>query len=201
MSNPELMRSMMQSDPVTAQLMKQHPEMEYVLSNPSMMRSMLSPDMMEMASGMMQRMRALPTSSTMSGTPGSFPMPGSATPEEKKQPTESTAPQNPNPMANLWGMYGMPNMRPNMPFMYPPVMPGYPYNPFMAQMMEAMTRPPAVPTAPAAPTSATVPSAPSAGAAVESLIDYKKKYAAELLRMKETNGDVFEAIEKVSNMK
>ncbi len=205
---------MMQSDPVTAQLMQQHPEMEYVLSNPSVMRSMLSPDMMQMASGMMQRMRSLPTATTMSGTPGSFPMPGSPGSDKPgAAAAPSTSPSTPSPSTgtqppaapNPWGMYG--GGQPMMPPMFGGM---FANNPF-AQMMMGMRPPATVP-----PTAAPAASTPLSTASVSpstTAVDYKVKYAAELAQMKdmgfpneeenikalkEANGDVFEAIEKVS---
>jgi len=232
----------MEKDPITSQLLKQHPEMEYFLTNPSMMKSMLSPDMMEAASGMMSRMRNLPSGSTMSGTPGSFPAPGTPQTEESKksgtspekpaspghapqaQPTAPTAPMGNwprmNPMFNPWSMFApapntatSTNNAPNQPT-YPP-MPSFPTmsspfgmyrNPFLAQMMANMYRPPipSQPTVNQNPAPSTVPQE-----------DLKKKYAAELKQMKEmgfeneaenikalqeTNGNVFEAVDKVANL-
>lgn len=115
LSNPEMMRSLIKSNPETAEMIKQHPEIEAALSDPSMLKSLMSPDMLKSASGMIERMQSLPKNTTMSGAPGSFPMPGSpdkreTQKEEKKQTPQNAFPTNPwavNPFAQMMGMNAM----------------------------------------------------------------------------------------------
>ena len=120
----------------------------------------------------------------MYGMPTMPPMP----PQAPSNPTSTTAPTAPpasNPSYPPWGM-------PMFPYANP-----Y-FNPY-AQMM-GMYRPPSMGTAP------TVPTVPT---------DPKVIYAAQLARMKEmgflneevnlealkqTNGDVFEAVDKIISM-
>eukprot|EP00826_Nyctotherus_ovalis_P057100 TRINITY_DN7799_c0_g1_i8.p2 TRINITY_DN7799_c0_g1~~TRINITY_DN7799_c0_g1_i8.p2 ORF type:complete len:195 (-),score=60.95 TRINITY_DN7799_c0_g1_i8:160-744(-) len=123
LSNPEMMRSLIKSNPETTEMIKQHPEIEAALSDPNMVKSLMSPDMLKSASGMIERMQSLPKNTTMSGAPGSFPMPGSPDKkeprkEEKKQTPQSAFGANPwgmNPFAQMMGM----NTMGFSPFGYP----------------------------------------------------------------------------------
>lgn len=176
LSNPELVSAMMKKNPETAEIMKQHPELEATLANPSMLKSLMSPEMLKSASGMIERMQSLPSNTTMSGRPGSFPMPGSPDKKEEKRET-------PNP----WGT-----------------------NPF-AQMM-AMNRmgvPPLANTG-VTGTREVVPNVTATSGTTDDRVKYKDQleemkaigFADEeenLKALRATNGDVFEAIDKVAN--
>lgn len=101
MANPEMMKAMIKSNPMTAQLLQQHPEMEYMLTNPEIMRSAMSRESLEMAAGMADRMSHLPSGATMSGAPGSMPMPGSPT----GAPASTTQPPPPPATATQSKLY------------------------------------------------------------------------------------------------
>ena len=197
-----MIKSMMQNNPMAQDMIKQNPEMEYILSNPSIMRSILSPDMLKSTSGMIERMNVLPAESTMSGVPGSFPMPGS--PEKKEEKTQNE-PANMNPNANMNMNMGQPWMNPYATFN--PMM-GMPY---MGQAMPNI--PFQVPT-PQTTVPVPVPESEPQSQPQPQEIDYKVKYSeklkfmkdmgfldeeANIKALKETNGEVSDAIEKVSN--
>jgi hypothetical protein len=82
LSNPEMMRTAIRMNPFAAQIMAQHPEMEFILSNPDMLRQMLTPENMRMAMGMMQNMRGMPGANPygMFGGPPANPAEGTAPP-------------------------------------------------------------------------------------------------------------------------
>lgn len=182
LNNPELVSAMMKTNPETAEMMKQHPELEATLSNPSMLKSLMSPDMLKSASGMIERMQSLPNNTTMSGRPGSFPMPGSPDKKEEKKEEKKEIP-------NQWGANT------------------FPYNPF-AQMM-TMNRMGFPPFGSVTGTGE-VPNVPGTSGAVDDRVKYKDQLEEmksmgftneeeNLKALRATNGDVFEAIDKVAN--
>ncbi len=211
-NNPDMMKSMARSNPMTAQLMEQHPELEAMFSDPTLMRSIMSQESMDMAQGMLHRIRNLPTGSTMSGAPGSFPMPGSPNPGPPSSPPGATTASATGPGAGAT----TPNLA--QPFAYPGANPfvssGSPwgmYAPFWprpaAGAWPGMYGQPFVPAA--APTAAPVV-APQPEA-VDPRVLYKDQLAQmkdmgfdneeiNIKALKETNGDAFEAVDKIVKM-
>lgn len=90
MSNPQFMRTMIQSNPMLQQMAQANPEIEAILSNPEMMRAMMTPENMRMAQSMMQSMPmfGMPRPPA-TGMPGTFPA----------STAEPTVPPSTNPAA------------------------------------------------------------------------------------------------------
>jgi len=189
LSNPEMVNAMIKSNPEAAEIIKQHPEIEAALSNPSTLKSLMTPDMLKSASGMIERMQSLPKNTTMSGAPGSFPMPG--TPGQKEEKKEENKAGTNMFGANPWAQN---------PFAL---------NPFARMMM--MNRMGLPPFNNIGPTSAETNNAPNTtGGEVDDRVRYKAQLEEmkslgftneeeNLKALKEANGDVFEAIDKVVN--
>jgi ubiquilin len=187
LSNPEIVSAMIKSNPEAAEMIKQHPEIEAALSDPNTLKSLMSPDMLKSASGMIERMQSLPKNTTMSGAPGSFPMPG--TPGQKEEERKASG-----------------NMSGSNPWAANP----FAFNPF-AQMMGINK----MNFSPFSNIGSMNTGASNTGTTVEETkVDDKVKYKAQLEEMKsmgftneeenlkalkETNGDVFEAIDKIGN--
>ena len=92
MSNPEVMKSMMENNPMLKEMAEQYPEIEGLISNPDSLHSMLDPGMVDASMELMEKLSHIRSSTTMSGTPGSFPMPGGPNPvpsSQLKNPTNT----------------------------------------------------------------------------------------------------------------
>ena len=75
LSNPDMLRSMINNNPMLKQMVDNNPEMAAALNDPAMLQMMSDPQVMNAAMGMMNRMGPNPFGSMMGGT-GSFPQPG-----------------------------------------------------------------------------------------------------------------------------
>lgn len=75
LSNPDMLRSMINNNPMLKQMVENNPEMAAALNDPAMLQMMSDPQVMNAAMGMMNRMGPNPLGAMMGGT-GSFPQPG-----------------------------------------------------------------------------------------------------------------------------
>ncbi len=141
------MRFAISSNPMLAQMVRQNPELEYILNNPEMLRTIMTPENIRMAMGMMQAMRGMPGAAPF-GMPG---MPGAAGTVPGTTAAPGTAGTSTGP-ASAGGV--------------PPTFPGFDPSAF-AQMMAGFGAAPQPGTSAAPPTGTTTtpPSAAGASAA------------------------------------
>ena len=142
------MRFAISSNPFLGQMVRQNPELEYILNNPEMLRTIMTPENIRMAMGMMQSMRGMPGAAPnplfgMGGMPaGPSAGPGTST----EAPATGTT--GPAPATGA-----------------PPAFPGF--DPAMlAQMMGGFGAPAAPGASAASSTGAPTGAAPSTGTTV-----------------------------------
>lgn len=75
LSNPELIKNMIENNPMLKNMVDNNPQLKEVLNDPAMLQMMADPQVINSALGMMGRMGNNPFASMM-GNSGSFPSPG-----------------------------------------------------------------------------------------------------------------------------
>ena len=91
-SNPDLMNSMIDNNPSLRAMVDSNPQMREMLSNPDLMRMAMSPEALQMSMNLMNNANSNSMFGTMSGAPGSMPMPGASSTTGTSSGTASTTP-------------------------------------------------------------------------------------------------------------
>ena len=208
----------MQNNPATQQILKQHPEVAAYMNDPEVMKSMFDSDVLDQTMSVLDRAKHLPTASTMSGSPGSFPMPGSANPPANQATvpvqTQAQPAQNfTNPFMPFYGSApAQPVVQPANNNLYNPYMMNpWMYNPYSYPNPNPIPYPGMMPMYsqqfPQNPSPA-----PVSNVSAQPIIDYKIYYKDQLGELKdmgfdneeinlqclkETKGDVHDAVDKI----